>query len=598
MRLVRDLIGVSLLMVHACGLSASAQCPPGTMTSLFWMQSITTRQSGLAVDMTRLPTGELLVLSGDVFFGPGAFQFVGAGFVFRGTPDGVGGYTWTEEAMIRSADAAMLDQAGNAVAIIAPDNGDTLAMVGASLDDLVGVGADAGSASTFRRGLAGAWTQEAMLVAPDAAAGDSFGKSVSIAPDAAIVGSPNDDDGAANAGSAYVFARVPAGMAHQWSMQTKLTAFDPSAGAKFGSAVVLLDGWACVGAPYDDQAAGDAGAVYVFRRTSDGMGGDTWLFHSKIIAMDAQAGDQFGASLSADAGLLLVGAPFGGAGDTGAASVYRLADDGMNGDEWLFEARLTPLMGQASAGDQVGCSVSLRDGLALLGAYQDDTGGTNTGSAYLFRRTVSAGEPVWTVTSKIRLPTPAPTDDFGFAVAMASGWAAIGSPAHNQYGTDRGNTFVLAAPAPPVLLRPAADQSIQAGDTLVLSVEIGGQSPWTYQWFRGNVALTDGGRISGADASTLTITDAQVSDAGAYRVEIANSCGVSASHAAVSVAPSPCAGDANGDRVVNFADVTAALANFGFDYRPGTGPGDANADGVVNFADITSVLSAWGAPCP
>lgn len=59
-----------------------------------------------------------------------------------------------------------------------------------------------------------------------------------------------------------------------------------------------------------------------------------------------------------------------------------------------------------------------------------------------------------------------------------------------------------------------------------------------------------------------------------------------------------CEGDANGDGVVNFADITAVLANWLNDYSPNTGLGDANADLVVNFGDVTSVLSAWLTECP
>lgn len=68
----------------------------------------------------------------------------------------------------------------------------------------------------------------------------------------------------------------------------------------------------------------------------------------------------------------------------------------------------------------------------------------------------------------------------------------------------------------------------------------------------------------------------------------------------LSFVPALCPGDANGDRVVNFADITSVLANFGNAYPAGTvnGPGDANHDGVVNFADITAVLAGFGRVCP
>ncbi len=57
----------------------------------------------------------------------------------------------------------------------------------------------------------------------------------------------------------------------------------------------------------------------------------------------------------------------------------------------------------------------------------------------------------------------------------------------------------------------------------------------------------------------------------------------------------PCAGDATGDRVVNFADLNLVLSNFG---GIGAGlPGDLNGDGAVNFADLNLVLSNFGASC-
>jgi hypothetical protein len=54
-------------------------------------------------------------------------------------------------------------------------------------------------------------------------------------------------------------------------------------------------------------------------------------------------------------------------------------------------------------------------------------------------------------------------------------------------------------------------------------------------------------------------------------------------------------GDANGDGIVNFADLNLVLANFGFSGTPGSLSGDLNGDGVVNFADLNLVLSSFGA---
>ena len=58
-----------------------------------------------------------------------------------------------------------------------------------------------------------------------------------------------------------------------------------------------------------------------------------------------------------------------------------------------------------------------------------------------------------------------------------------------------------------------------------------------------------------------------------------------------------CPGDANGDRVVNFADLNVVLSSFGMMGTPGSVPGDLNGDGSVNFADLNEVLSFFGVSC-
>ena len=79
-------------------------------------------------------------------------------------------------AKLLATDVAAGDSFGFSVAFSA--SGDT-ALVGARFDD-TGVGSDAGSAYVFTRDGAGTWTQQAKIVANDAAAGDNFGWSVAL----------------------------------------------------------------------------------------------------------------------------------------------------------------------------------------------------------------------------------------------------------------------------------------------------------------------------------------------------------------------------------------------------------------------------------
>jgi len=65
-------------------------------------------------------------------------------------------------------------------------------------------------------------------------------------------------------------------------------------------------------------------------------------------------------------------------------------------------------------------------------------------------------------------------------------------------------------------------------------------------------------------------------------------------HLVVTIAD-PCPGDANGDGLVDFNDLSIVLGAFG---QSGAGlPGDLNGDGQVDFADLSIVLGNFGTDC-
>ena len=60
-----------------------------------------------------------------------------------------------------------------------------------------------------------------------------------------------------------------------------------------------------------------------------------------------------------------------------------------------------------------------------------------------------------------------------------------------------------------------------------------------------------------------------------------------------------CPGDTNADNLINFADLSAVLSQFGQTTLPGAAllSGDVNGDGAVNFGDLSIVLSVFGTGC-
>ncbi len=91
----------------------------------------------------------------------------------------------------------------------------------------------------------------------------------------------------------------------------------------------------------------------------------------------------------------------------------------------------------------------------------------------------------------------------------------------NAYGTAASPAATLAVKDPVILVQPVSDNK-NPGLAATFSVTVGGTGPFVYQWFKDGVPLADGGKFSGAQASTLRITDLLKAEAGTYRLEVSN----------------------------------------------------------------------------
>lgn len=266
------------------------------------------------------------------------------------------GNTWTLQAKLTAADGASGDEFGTAVAI----SGETV-LVGAVVARVGNIGQ--GAAYVFTRSGT-TWTQQAKLVAADGAAGDSFGCSVAVSADSAIVGANYDTVGVnGGQGSAYVFVRTGT----TWTQQAKLTAADGAANDWFGYSVALAGDTAIVGAQRDDVGASvDQGSAYVYIRS-----GPIWTQQVKLIASDGAAGDNFGYSVVLAGDISIVGAT----GTQDSAHLFV-----RSGSTW---SRQTLFSGARSG---FGSAVALSANTAIIGAYGDGVGAGTTfrGSAWTF----------------------------------------------------------------------------------------------------------------------------------------------------------------------------------------------------------------------
>jgi trimeric autotransporter adhesin len=331
---------------------------------------------------------------------------------------------------------------------------------------------NSGAVYVFRRDATGTWTQQAYLKASNTEATDRFGRDVALSEDGntLVVSADQEDSNATgingngadnsffNSGAVYVFGRDDAGV---WTQRAYLKASNTGPNDQFGWSVSLSANGTllAVGAHAEDSAAvgingnqannaaGGAGAVYIFLRDDNGA----WTQEAYIKSSNSESVDFFGESvaLSGDATTLAVGATnedssatgIGGnqadsaAADAGAVYVFRRAANGT----WSQEAYVKAANTQGL--DHFGSAVALNgDGSTMIvAAVDEDSAATgidgnqadnlapDAGAVYVFRRDSNSA---WSQQAYIKAPFADSNDDFGNDVAVSAdgNLIAVGSP--------------------------------------------------------------------------------------------------------------------------------------------------------------------------
>jgi len=339
----------------------------------------------------------------------------GAAYVFVRS-----GTTWIQQAKLTAADGHANDYFGVAVAI----SGDTL-LVGAMFND--DTKSDAGAAYVFVRSGT-SWTQQAKLLAADAASSKQLGISVALSGDTALVGAVEDADHGKRSGAAYVFVRSDT----SWTQQAKLTAADGAALDQFGISLSVAGNTALIGAAGDDEHGPGSGSAYVFARS-----GTSWSQQAKLTAADGAAADQFGISVAVSGDTALVGANLADARGLDSGSAYVFV---RSGTSWSQQAKLTAADG--ANGDNFGASVALLEDTALVGVPNDRHLGAASGSAYLFVR----GGTSWSQEAKLTAADATSADLFGASVAFSDHTALVGAVCDGDLGSSSGSAYMYTPP--------------------------------------------------------------------------------------------------------------------------------------------------------
>jgi hypothetical protein len=267
----------------------------------------------------------------------------------------------------------------------------------------------------------------ARLYPPHLEEHDYLGDAVALGPHGLVVGAPGDDEAARNAGAVYVWERGPDG---RWTVPPrKLKPSGLRTNDAFGTAVAADGDWLVVGAWQDDERGNGAGAAYVFRRGEHGG----WSQSAKLTAPDGAAFDQFGGAVALREETIAVGARQHHAHGMAVGTVYVYA---LDGGAWRYRLSLTAPGGD---GQRFGSSLALGPDVLLVGTPGDDEAGTDAGAAFLYRREGAA----WKLSTKLLAHDAMTADAFGHAVALGGDVAVVTAIRQDEAAPDGGAAYVF-----------------------------------------------------------------------------------------------------------------------------------------------------------
>ena len=323
------------------------------------------------------------------------------------------------ETKLLADDGEAADNFGFGVAI-----GGDYAAVGAPYDDNE-KGVDAGAVYIFKRSSSDTWSQQQKLLAADGAAEDYFGYSVAISGDYLIVGTPWDDDDGEKSGSAYIFKLSGS----TWTQQDKVTASDAGVDNRFGINVAIDGDYAIVGAFFDDDFGTRTGSAYIYERS-----GTDWIEREILHASDAAANDWFGVSVSIYGDYAAVGSRYDdNENGTDAGGVYVFKRSGV---DWLEQKKV--IASDGAAGDLFHETALYGDYL-VVGAYQDDDDGSNSGSIYIFQRNGTD----WVEQAKHTASDADAGDMFGAGLAIYGNRLLVSAYRNKDHGSNSGSIYIF-----------------------------------------------------------------------------------------------------------------------------------------------------------
>lgn len=165
----------------------------------------------------------------------------------------------------------------------------------------------------------------------------------------------------------------------------------------------------------------------------------TWSQQAVLLAPDGAALDKFGYSVAISGETIVVGAYQDDTGFSDGGSAYVFV---RNGTTWAFQQKLTPAL--QSANEEFGNAVGITVDSIIVGAHLSDLpSNADAGAAYVFQRSGTTWTELQKLTPSAGTGGPILGDNFGESVAMSNGKAAIGASGDDTPQTAAGAVYVF-----------------------------------------------------------------------------------------------------------------------------------------------------------
>jgi hypothetical protein len=418
-----------------------------------------------------------------------------------------------------------------------------------------------------------------------------LGESVAIVGESLFAGAPIMEGPGSQQGGVAVYAWLD----DEWQKSGTLYASAGDGDAKFGQACAVDADTLVVGAPGEDAGLEGRGAVYVFVQENS-----EWIEQARLLPSISLDRHRFGTTVDIEGDRIIVGvSSLWVPDDAGYAFIFERVDEA-----WQEVAALQP--NDAISEMRFGISVGINNGVAFVGADYAAGNEPESGAVYVF----ASDTGVWEQIDRIVSHDGAEDTLFGWQLAADDGVLAIAQVHDGDLGRHAGAIYMYEAHEGgwefvQKLTPPGLEQGDQFGFRLVLRGEHLLGFAWDDDAGRGTGVVYSFRRITDTWLCTGVLQPPDVGEESSFGYGLA----IYSDHAVIG-APGDtelsrhagavytyrfpeCAGDYNGDDIVDTRDILAFLDAW----IAGKPSSDLNGDRQNDTRDVIAFLNRWTDPC-